>query len=249
VTGWTWNFGDGSTLQGSNPAIHKNPEHTYTTPGTYTVSLTVTNGVNSLNASYSNYITIHDRGMIGENFAEGFEGQWPNQNFSIDNQLGDLTFEVTPTAFFSGSKSLKLRNHGNNISGNIDALYTATFDLNNAANAQLSYKWAYTGKTTITNDQLIISFSGDCGETWQVRRMREAQSNLMTAAPINSQFTPASTDQWNNESLSIATQSLSIATPGWLTDGFQARFEFVGKGGNNFYLDDMVITSIWMTSI
>jgi hypothetical protein len=36
ITGWFWNFGDGST------SSERNPVHTYTTPGTYTVSLTVT---------------------------------------------------------------------------------------------------------------------------------------------------------------------------------------------------------------
>ena len=41
-TGWSWNFGDGTTAQGNTPA-HQNPIHTYTTPGTYTVSLEATN--------------------------------------------------------------------------------------------------------------------------------------------------------------------------------------------------------------
>ena len=36
VTSWSWNFGDGAT------STERNPTHTYRTPGTYTVSLTVT---------------------------------------------------------------------------------------------------------------------------------------------------------------------------------------------------------------
>jgi gliding motility-associated-like protein len=35
---WYWNFGDGSTLTGNNPAVHQNPTHVYQNPGTYTVT-------------------------------------------------------------------------------------------------------------------------------------------------------------------------------------------------------------------
>ncbi|NBX38694.1 MAG: PKD domain-containing protein [Flavobacteriia bacterium] len=35
---WYWNFGDGSTLSGNNPAVHQNPTHVYQNPGTYTVT-------------------------------------------------------------------------------------------------------------------------------------------------------------------------------------------------------------------
>jgi len=37
TTSWLWNFGDGGT------STNQNPNHTYTTPGSYTVSLTATN--------------------------------------------------------------------------------------------------------------------------------------------------------------------------------------------------------------
>ncbi|HOI57957.1 MAG TPA: PKD domain-containing protein [Methanoculleus sp.] len=40
-TTWKWDFGDGST------STEKNPVHTYTVPGTYTVTLTVTNAAGS----------------------------------------------------------------------------------------------------------------------------------------------------------------------------------------------------------
>ncbi len=236
ITNWNWDFGDGTTLQGSNPLIHKNPAHQYLTSGTYTVTLTVNQGASSLTKTMENYIHVFPASMISQNLYEGFEGQWPNSNFFVDNQNQDLTFEITPTASFSGSKSLKLRNHGNTVLGNTDILYTATFDLSNAANAELSYRWAYAGKTTPSADKLVISFSGDCGSTWAVRRTREGVSGLSTAASINTQFTPTTSSQWGGESLTIGAAS-------WLTNNFQARFEFIGQGGNNLYLDDINITA------
>lgn len=51
-TSWLWNFGDGSS---SN---QQNPSHTYTSNGTYSVSLTATNAFGSDTQTLSAYITI-----------------------------------------------------------------------------------------------------------------------------------------------------------------------------------------------
>jgi len=51
-TSWSWNFGDGGT------SIEKNPVHTYTSNGLYTVSLTATNAIGSNTKTVDNYITV-----------------------------------------------------------------------------------------------------------------------------------------------------------------------------------------------
>ena len=43
VTSWNWNFGD--AVSGSNTAVIQHPSHTYTAPGTYQVTLIVSNNV------------------------------------------------------------------------------------------------------------------------------------------------------------------------------------------------------------
>ena len=53
ATSWEWNFGDGST----NSTI-QNPIHTYTTVGTYTVTLTIENGNGTSTEVKSNYIVV-----------------------------------------------------------------------------------------------------------------------------------------------------------------------------------------------
>lgn len=54
ITGWLWDFGDG------NNSTQQSPTHTYTTPGTYTVTLTVTSS-NGCTATYvsPNVITVY----------------------------------------------------------------------------------------------------------------------------------------------------------------------------------------------
>ncbi len=51
-TTWAWDFGDG------NSSATQNPAHSYTTAGTYTVSLTASNGTLSKTESKTNYITV-----------------------------------------------------------------------------------------------------------------------------------------------------------------------------------------------
>jgi PKD repeat protein len=52
-TSWSWDFGDGGT------SSVKNPTHTYTTNGTYTVSLKATNSYGNNTVTQTNYITIN----------------------------------------------------------------------------------------------------------------------------------------------------------------------------------------------
>lgn len=59
-TAWSWNFGDGYTGTAQNPA------HTYTSPGTYTVSLNATNGGGSNTKTQTGYITATEPGFTAE---------------------------------------------------------------------------------------------------------------------------------------------------------------------------------------
>lgn len=52
---WTWDFGDG------NLSKLRNPVHTYSTPGSFTITLTVRNSVGCVStASYDNYVRVGD---------------------------------------------------------------------------------------------------------------------------------------------------------------------------------------------
>src|ERR1043165_1055634 len=54
ITSWSWTFTGGNPS--SSPA--QNPTTSYLTPGTYTVSLTVSNGSSSNTKTQTNYITV-----------------------------------------------------------------------------------------------------------------------------------------------------------------------------------------------
>ena len=55
-TSWAWTFGDGGTSSAQNPS------HTYTTAGTYSVTLTATNAFGSDGETKTGYITVNEPG-------------------------------------------------------------------------------------------------------------------------------------------------------------------------------------------
>ncbi|MDA3910553.1 MAG: PKD domain-containing protein [Bacteroidales bacterium] len=57
-TSWEWDFGDGNT------STDQSPQHVYTNPGTYTVSLIVTNVGGSDTQSMTDYIHVYDQLVV-----------------------------------------------------------------------------------------------------------------------------------------------------------------------------------------
>ncbi|MEY3398747.1 MAG: hypothetical protein RL220_1341 [Bacteroidota bacterium] len=242
VTSWTWNFGDGTTLEGNDPEIHQNPSHTYETPGNYTVTLVVGNGEETVSTQMTNLISVIPASINEQPFSEGFETAFPEENWFIYNQNNDLTWTVVTTAAYTGSSSLKLSNWGNDIMDNTDELISATFDMSEMDTVWLSYKWAYANKVDETDDRLRVSVSGNCGQTWYLKKLHKGLTDLPSADPQNSSFTPDSQDEWNEK-------TLVLDDPDWMTSMFRVKFEFVGKGGNNIYLDDINIYGVDSTGV
>ena len=56
ISTWAWDFGDGTT------SADRHPSHTYDHPGTYTVTLTISNDTNSASIEKSDYIDVKDMG-------------------------------------------------------------------------------------------------------------------------------------------------------------------------------------------
>ena len=69
-TSWAWDFGDGNT------STAQNPSNTFTTPGTYTVSLVATNATGSSTA-YTITITVNAIAPIAQFAADNYGGDAP----------------------------------------------------------------------------------------------------------------------------------------------------------------------------
>lgn len=237
VTEWSWNFGDGQSLSGTDPNVHKNPQHTYEEPGVYNVTLTVGNGTDETSTTVNSYITVVSPAINDAPFEEGFEANWPAGNWSLFDHNNDGTWLVSSSASFTGTKSLKLNNFSNTVADNTDEFISTTYDMSAMEEVYLSYKWAYANRQDETDDRLRISVTGDCGNVWYLKKVHKGLTDLPTVNPTNFAFTPTSQSQWNENILTLSDSD-------WMTESFRVKFEFIGKGGNNIWMDDINISAL-----
>lgn len=227
---WIWNF-DGADPSSSTT---EDPTVTYSTPGTYNVSLTAGNGTNTFTKTKNSYITVLPSPGKPAPYSESFEAaSFPNSDWMIVNpDNSGYKWELKSGAAYTGSKCLKMNNYGNDPIQK-DDLLSSTIDMSNLASASIKFRVAYCQRSTTTNDKLTLYVSTNCGQTWSPR-FAKSGSALATTAVQSPAFTPSSASQWVEYSASL--------TSTFLTENFRMKFTFEADGGNNLYLDDINIT-------
>jgi PKD repeat protein len=236
VSGWAWDFGDGSASSDENPL------HSFGTPGIYDVTLTVSNGANEVALTEPAFIQVLDSDGMVLPFSENFEAEELDENwFMVDVSNDGDGWEITSVAGYTGEQSLRIHNWSNNVEFNRDQLISKSMDMSEAELIQVTYKWAYCYKGNNededdTDDRLKIYASPDCGETWSLRRMHRGYTDLPSAPPHPFVFTPNGQDEWNSYALEIPYSQ-------FYTENFRLMFEFESRLGNNIFLDDINITS------
>jgi PKD repeat protein/V8-like Glu-specific endopeptidase len=146
---WSWSFGDG----GSNSS--QNPTYTYYEPGTYTVSLTVTNPEGVDTETKYNYITVREA-PVADFSGSPRDGCKPLQVSFIDQSLGDPT-----------SWSWNFGDGGTSTQQNPDHIYqeagtyTVSLTVSNQCGVDTETKYDY---ITITDCQLNAEFQATSTE-------------------------------------------------------------------------------------
>lgn len=231
-TSWQWDFDN----NGSTDAVTQNPTYTFTVPGTYSVKLTVGDGVTTKTVTKSSLIVVlESTPTTFIPYFESFENaSFPyNDCYIISNSASTATWNRTTTAGYTGSASLKLDNHSP-TAGDVDEFVTPAIDMSTITSPTMTFRVAYQRRSsTDTLDRLRVLSSTNCGITWS-QKYSKIDSNLptVTATSVNA-FTPTST-QWREESVNIT----SLAGNPQL----RFKFEFTSAGvGNNLYVDDINI--------
>jgi hypothetical protein len=231
---WTWSF------PGAIPPVSNdtNPVVIYPNPGTYDVSLTVSNADGSTTLLRSNHVIVSSNpANFNVPYSEGFESMasFPDANngWVVNNAAGTSPWALTGMAAYSGSNSIYVNNYSNAPSGTVDEFITPSFDLTNVSNASLTFQLAFARKHSASIDSLKIYVSKDCGATWALR-YNKSGTNLITNTNLfpSQAFIPQISD-WRMETVNIATPTFNNQP------NIKFLFRYYQSAGNNIYIDDL----------
>jgi PKD repeat protein len=228
VTAWQWNF------PGGNPSssTQQNPSVTYNTPGTYPVTLSVTNANGT--ASYSQTAYIYVGGATQPPYVEGFVNTsfvpqgWTN----INNGNANAYWRRNPTVGHNTTASAYFDNFNYTLNGEQDEMQSMSFNFTGYTSLNLNFDVAYARYSSSRSDSLEVLVSTDCGQTWS-RIFVKGGSTLATAGTQTSAFTPTSS-QWRTETVNLN----AYAGMNNVVFAFRNR----GRHGNFLWLDDINIS-------
>jgi len=231
VTNRTW------TLPGGTPSTSNDSlaSIVYNTPGTYSVTLEITDGANTISETSTNYITVLPNPGTPLPFTEGFENlsTFPdNFNYFIENDDDGNTWAITNTAASLGDKSLKLSNY-NVAGGTEDRFVTGPIDLSvldASENFLITFDYAYNKRTSADLEKLRVYVSKDCGVTWSLRK--NLQGDNLSPTVSSSSYSPTDKSEWTTITIDNVTSSYYVSN-------FRLMFQFLGDDGNNVYIDNI----------
>lgn len=230
-TTYSWSF-PGGTPSSSSSATPS--AVTYSTPGSYDVTLTVTNANGTHTLTKTNFVNVSTSyAMVPNTYSENFENstQFYNNWYSKDLDNNSRTWWYNGAAGYSGTHSVRM-NAYYNYAYDVDQLFSPSYNLTFITSPSLTFRLAGATKATTAadmNDKLYVYSSVDCGATWSLRK-------TLTGTALNNnsyhpeEFVPTSPSQW------------SLITVTGVPTGPNVRFKFEytsGHEGNTIYIDDV----------
>ncbi len=186
---------------------------------------------NSANDEKSNtFVALSSQSLpFNEDFsAISFSSKWGKVN--PDNSIGWQTVGTSGCGS-TGTRSAYINNHAYNNIGETDYLYTL-LNLNDYADANLSFDVAYVPQSNFISDRLRVVISTDCGESFHEIYDKSAGDLMTGISPQNAAWSPNSCTQWRTESINLMNYAREEVIIGFAATTSQ---------GNNLYLDNVHI--------
>jgi PKD repeat protein len=233
---WTFEGGSPATSTATSVVV------TYSTAGTYSVSLTATNasGTNTKNQTSYIAVTAGGGGILAP-YAQNFEAASLPSDIAITNaNAGSIAWtQNTVTGANSTAKSIYLNNASASTGGNLDIFETSIFDFHNTTSVSLSYWYAYAKKTATQADTFKVQYSTDCGGTWSnvIGIPSIATMATNTGGTTSTAFVPTAA-QWKQANISSALLSALNNKPS-VKFRFYFRADATAGSSNNIYIDEI----------
>lgn len=226
-----WSFGGAAQPEESE---EKNPAVVFPYAGVHTVSYDVSLNGGTVSTEKSVFVAAKE-GQYAP-FTDDIEsvGALPQDDWlGVNIDMDEYEWKVTTEAAYSGSKSLKMDNYGN-CGDRKDELITQSFDFSPYTEVDITFQQAFALRQQGDNDFLRLYVSADCGENWELNWVRGGSSLASVTNPVSSPFAPEDASEWQE-------QSITLNSSNYMREGVLLKFEFVGRGGNNLFLDDFQI--------
>jgi len=238
VDDFSWQFAGGTPDVATQP----NPTIVYNTPGTYDVTLGVSNGVGS------NSLTMPGMVIVSSNTAE-FQSDWGYVEtfwladnfinhyhvFNHDGSENKWEYYQGPNGGSNDYGSVRMVNF-DNVVGRIDEFVSPSYNLSTVSNVNLKFRWSGASINSTPDDQLKIYVSTDCGETWGAARKTYTKFQLVNSGLEALSYVPNAASVWTDEEVSLGNTASNSAN-------VRIKFEWLSSGqGNNFYIDDITLT-------
>jgi PKD repeat protein len=236
-----WDFEGGSPATSSLAS----PQVSYPNPGIFDVSLTVSNTEGSNTNTKPDYVRVY--ADVAE-FASGPFAEDFNQDSDFSNWIvydGDTLksrWEYSPGHGYGSGNSVVMKNFSN-VTGERDELISPSYNISTVPTPILMFRISgaergapepVAPEPAPAPDALNLYSSNNCGQTWTLRKTWDGQE-LISAGQYNSEYYPASYEQWQTIYYSLS----GIASQ----DNIRFKFEFVAgeSGSNNLFIDDINI--------
>jgi PKD repeat protein len=223
-------------------------------------NLNVANGLNS----FETYTTLPNGNMDGNNlndtsevnfmvyssglnlpFTEDFENGFINQNWSLNNSDGGITWELATISGTSpGTQAAKMDFYNYGQQGERDFLTSPMLDFSSQTAIDFYFEYAYRRYDQNTSDSLIVSISIDCGPTFTrlLELGEDGTGSFATAYTNTASFTPTTGD-WCMGAIGADCFTLDLSSYAGQSNVF-VRFEGYNTGttGNNLFIDNINIS-------
>ena len=237
---FNWSF-PGAEIEYSS---EENPTINYTASGEYQVTLNIISAGGE-NTVTKNYFVYEPPMSLNESFSNTQfpVNPDPSLSWTIQNPTNETTWIRSPLSANSNTGSVRIRSRYFECNQK-HYLYTPTLNLNNyglgiGEPLKLLFDLAYGQRNNQSDDLLVISYSKDCGNTWQERASWDTPELITTnGGNVGNNFTP-NQNEWLEKSVNIqsaAEQSDVII-----------RFEFSGERGGYLYIDNVTLSGEWIS--